>query len=88
MDYHTCRLDLCRANVAHIRQSRPDYGLGLSHFRYERLSNHSRCSIHARQWPVESVSERNRAGLLLGNPLSVKIRGGGVFTANADSDLP
>ena len=31
--------DSCRANSAHIRQSRPNSGLGLSHFSGERPQN-------------------------------------------------
>ena len=35
----------CRANLEHISQSRPESGLGLSHFQYESLENHLRCSL-------------------------------------------
>ena len=28
---------LCRENLEHMRQSRPDSGLGMSHFQYESL---------------------------------------------------
>ena len=39
----------CRANLAQICQSRPDSGLGLSHFRSESLEHHLSYSLPARQ---------------------------------------
>ena len=42
--------DQCRANLEHTRQSRPDYGAGLSHFQYESPSKLSSCFLPARQW--------------------------------------
>jgi len=38
-----------RANAAHVRQSRPDSGLGLSHFQDEILQDISSCSLLAEQ---------------------------------------
>jgi hypothetical protein len=35
----------CRASLALTRQSRPDVGLGLSHFQYESLENHLSCFL-------------------------------------------
>ena len=49
---------LCRANLEHISQSWSDYGLGLSHFQYERVLNHSGCSLPDRQGFVGRVAVR------------------------------
>ena len=38
----------CRANLEHISQSRPDYGLGLSHVQCKRVENYPRCSLLVR----------------------------------------
>ena len=45
----TPRVCRCRTNVEQISQSRPDYGLGLSHFQCDILYNHLSCSRPACQ---------------------------------------
>ena len=47
-----------RANLEQIRRSRPDSGLGLSHFQYEHLENDSSCSLPARQRAGAAVRVR------------------------------
>ena len=44
-----------QANVEQIGQSRPDSGLGLSHFQCKSLQTHVRCSLPARQWIAPKV---------------------------------
>ena len=44
----------CRANLAHISRTRPDYGLSASHFQCEILENYVWCSLPARQRPPDS----------------------------------
>ena len=44
----------CLANLEQISKSRPDSGLGVSHFHYESLSNHSSCPIPVRQRLAET----------------------------------
>ena len=44
-----CTKRRCRANLVQIRQTRPDSGLGLSHFQYESLSTRLTGSLLARQ---------------------------------------
>ena len=39
----------CRANLEQISQSRPDSGLGLNHFQYRSLQDHSSRSLSPRQ---------------------------------------
>jgi len=43
------RASRCRANLEHISQSRPDYGLGLSHFQSESPEHLLSRSLSARQ---------------------------------------
>ena len=48
----------CRANMAHIRQSRPDSGLDLSHFQFECLEHFFSCSLLARQRRLSGFDSR------------------------------
>jgi len=42
--------------VDHVSQSKPDFGLDLSHYLGESLQNHASCSISARQLSAFGVA--------------------------------
>jgi len=69
VQYDSTPQSRCRANLEQIRRSRPDSGLGLSHFQYENLDNYSSCSLPARQRvgaPVRVVVSGPAAGHAVG----------------------
>jgi len=46
----------CRANLEQINQSRPDSGLGLSHFLFKSLEHHLSCSVSLALYPPLSLT--------------------------------